>query len=107
MNPDFIKTLKLGDSVIFYGRGLGECDGICNVEKITLGGRIKVNGVLFNPNGFEVGTGYSRRHIGQPTDEEVMRIKKEFLVRKLKGLKYSDLSYEKLKAIYAIFEEKQ
>lgn len=102
---DWIKDLKVGDKVIvssLYRKSVG------TVEKITPAGNIKVNGILFNSNGWERGGGaWDRSYLSKATPENIEIIKQESTIAKAKKLmrETTNITFEQAKSIVAMFDK--
>lgn len=81
MNNNEFKNLKVGDKVFVYYTGR---TAIKAVEKITPTGLIKVDGILFNANGYARGGGaYCRTHIEIATPEKIEEFKQRIYIKKV------------------------
>lgn len=97
-----VENLKPGDKVFVSGR-FGR--SLHTVEKITPKGFIKVNGSLYNQNGYERGGDpWSFTSIHPASEEEIIAYNKErFVVGVMKKLKeIKSLDYEKAVLIHDI-----
>lgn len=102
---DELKNLQVGDMVFVYYTGR-TC--IKAVQKITPSGLIKVDGNLFNTNGFIRGGGaYCTTHIEIATPEMIKEFKQRIYVKKtladLQKLTVDDISFEQAQEINRIF----
>ena len=98
---------KVGDKVLLSNQHLHK---ITTVEKITPKGFIKVDGILFNPNGIERGgDAYGSYHIDPITDEREQELRKEFFVnntkKKLKKFDFNNTTYEQACKIALLLNE--
>lgn len=98
-------NLKVGDNVFVSGR-LGR--SLCQVEKITPKGFIKVAGSLYTKEGFVRGSdGWNFTSICPASDEEIKEFRKEKFVhdviKKLRSV--TELQYEQAVAINRILFE--
>lgn len=99
-----LKNLKVGDLVFVYYYS-STC--IKPVQKITPTGLIKVDGNLFNTNGFiRGGDKYCTTHIEVATPEEIEEFRQRIYIKKvfnnLKKLKIEDITFEQAKEINRI-----
>lgn len=104
LNDDF-KNLQVGDLVFVYYQS-STC--VKPVQKITPSGLIKVDGNLFNQNGFIKGGGsYCTTRIEVATPEKIEEFRQRVYIkkvyRKLKELSVDDITLEQAKEINRIF----
>lgn len=108
LNDDF-KNLQVGDLVFVYYQS-STC--VKPVQKITPSGLIKVDGNLFNTNGFIRGGGsYCTTRIEVATSEKIEEFQQRVYIKKtirnLKNLTIEDITFEQAKEINRIFEFKE
>lgn len=100
-----LENLQVGDLVFVYYHSR-----ICikAVQKITPTGLIKVDGLLFNTDGYLRGRDrYCTTHIEIATPERIEDFKKRVYIKKtfsdLRDLKVEDISFEQAQEINRIF----
>lgn len=103
---DWIKDLKVGDKVFVWNSNY--CETLF-VEKITPTGLIKVNGNLYNENGYLRGSDiWYRPQLIQWSQEKEDELRREkyikAVVRKLTGLKDGDITYGQAVTIMSILK---
>lgn len=101
---DWIKNLEVGDTVIISGYWNAR---IAAVEKITPSGRIKVDGMTFNPDGSERGgDAWHRSRLFEATPEVVREMQeKETIQKALREMRdVTKLSYNQAVEILKILE---
>lgn len=103
---NWIKNLKEGDLVIVESNLSSR---IAKVEKITPSGLIKVNGVLYNKDGFmRGGDSWNMPKLREATDEAVQQVRDIQLIAKAKALMHSEkaanINGEQAEAIIKILE---
>lgn len=101
-----LKNLQVGDLVFVY---YSHCTCIKAVQKITPSGLIKVNGLLFNVDGYLRGRDrYCTTHIEIATPDKIEDFKKRVYVKKtftnLQNLTVEDISFEQAQEINRIFD---
>lgn len=76
---NWIENLKVGD-LVFVNWRMGT--SLRKVEKITPKGNIKVNGIMFNKNGFERGGDvWSKCYLSEATPEEIKSFQEEITIK--------------------------
>lgn len=101
-----LKNIQVGDMVFVYYQS---CKCIKPVQKITPSGLIKVDGNLFNPNGFIRGGGvYCTTYIEIATPEKIEEFRQQIYIKKvlanLKKLKLEDITFEQAERISHILD---
>lgn len=111
MASENLKNIQVGDMVFIHYHS-HKC--IKPVQKITPSGLIKVDGNLFNSNGFIRGGGaYCTTRIEIATPEKVEEFRQQTYIKKvlanLKELKLEDITFEQAERISHIldFENKE
>lgn len=101
------ENLKAGDTVIVC-TGIGYREYyLAKFERYTKTQIITSRGRFRRGNLNEVGAGeWNSRRLLEATKERIEEIQREALAKKISGVKFKSLSYDKLKAIKAILEEK-
>lgn len=105
MASENLKNIQVGDKVFVYYTGRTV---VRAVEKITPTGLIKVDGNLFNSNGFIRGGGvYCTTYIEIATPEKIEEFKQRIYIKKvianLKELKTENVTFEQAERINQIF----
>ena len=101
-----LKDLKVGDLVIMHTEYV---DGIVPVQRITNTLIIVKDTKFRKHSGYQIGEGiYHRKHISIPTEDDIKRIKKETLKRKMEDTIYhfserarrEQVAFEDLQNVY-------
>lgn len=106
-SKEFINNLKIGDKVVLelWGRWCKSSYTIEKVEKITPSGLVKVNGILFYPDGNARGN-YNAKIYDANISENLELVKEtenEMFIRqtvnKIKKFRWDLISYEEAKEL--------
>lgn len=105
MASENLKNIQVGDMVFIHYHS-HKC--IKPVQKITPSGLIKVDGNLFNSNGFIRGGGsYCTTYIEIATPEKIEEFKQRIYIKKvlahLRELQFEDITLEQAERINQIF----
>lgn len=104
---DKLDKWEKGQTVIRFSSGLGACDSIVKIDKITdgRGGTIYVGTEKYDSNGWARGDfGYHRPHIKIATEEDIARVRGQNASRRLARFDWTKLEPAEAYRIYELLK---